>query len=175
MSSPTVNPHTDHTHTAAAGSTVAIGSWPQYADAQRLVDRLSDDGVDVSGVQIVATDLSVVEDVTGRRTTASAALQGAGSGAMFGFLLGALLGSFSLDPLVSLWIVGLYGLVIGAVMGAALGAIAHAALRGRRDFSATSRMQAGRYTVMAPAHVAAALDEAKWPAPRASNGLKSAG
>ena len=58
-----------------------IASFDDYADAQRAVDRLSDEGFPVERVSIVGTGLRYVEDVTGRLTTGRAALMGATQGA----------------------------------------------------------------------------------------------
>ena len=47
----------------------------------------------------------------------------------------------------------LSGLLIGLVFGALFGAMGYAATRGRRDFTSTSKIVAGRYDVMCnPAH-----------------------
>ena len=47
----------------------------------------------------------------------------------------------------------LTGLVIGLAFGALFGWIGYAATQGRRDFTSTSRIVAGRYDVMCnPAH-----------------------
>jgi len=59
---PVLNPIT------AAWNTVA--RFDDYEDAQRAVDRLSDDGFPVANLDIIGTDLRLVERVTGRLTTA---------------------------------------------------------------------------------------------------------
>lgn len=131
-----------------------VGSYTDYASAQRAVDFLSDRDFPVERLRIIGEDLRTVERVTGRLTTWRAALAGAGSGAVFGAVIGWVLGLFTMTPLVSALILGLYGLLVGAVFGAVLGALGHAALRGRRDFSSVQGMVAGRYDVVAEPEVA---------------------
>ena len=52
----------------------AIASYDSYAEAQKAVDSLSDEGFPVERVSIVAEDLRFVEQVTGRRGYGQAAL-----------------------------------------------------------------------------------------------------
>jgi hypothetical protein len=128
----------------AAWNTVA--RFDDYETAQRAVDRLSDDGFPVESLDIVGSDLRLVERVTGRLTKARAASAGAISGAWIGLLVGILLGLFTSDA----WLgVVLVGLAIGAVWGAVFGFAAHAATRGQRDFSSVRALSATRYDVIA--------------------------
>ena len=132
-----------------------IASYGSYAEAQRAVDHLSDEGFPVERVSIVAEELRFVEQVTGRIGYGQAALQGAGTGAVIGAFFGFFLGLFSLvDPLVSALILVLYGLVFGAIVGAILGLIFHALSGGQRDFSSVGGIEAGRYNVMVDEEVA---------------------
>jgi hypothetical protein len=132
-----------------------IASYGTYTEAQRAVDRLSDEGFPVERVSIVAEDLRFVEQVTGRRKYGQAALEGAGSGAVIGAFFGFFLGLFSLiDPLVSALLVALYGLVFGAIVGAIMGLVFHALSGGQRDFSSVGGIEAGRYDVMVDEEVA---------------------
>ena len=99
-----------------------VATFPDYPEAQAVVDRLSDKGFDVSTVKIVGEGLRSEEFVTGRLTTGRAALAGAGTGAWLGLLLGVLFGIFAPGfgwVATILWAVG-----IGAVWGAIFGAIA---------------------------------------------------
>ncbi len=126
-----------------------VASYDDYADAQRAVDRLSDEGFPVERVAIVGTGLSYVEQVTGRMTTGRAALMGAAQGAALGALFGLVFALiFTIDPDPALLLLVLYGLVSGAIVGAVLGAITHAATGGARDFASVSGMQADRFEVM---------------------------
>ena len=65
-----------------------IAVFNNYADAERAVDYLSDRHFPVERVAIVGHDLSIVEQVTGRLNYGSAALRGAGTGAVTGALIG---------------------------------------------------------------------------------------
>lgn len=132
-------------------ATVAVASYPDYADAQRAVDYLSDNDFPVDRVRIVGSDLRLVEQVHGRLTTGRAALAGAGTGAWFGLLIGILLGAFAVG---AWWRVLLFAVVAGAVWGAVYGALAHAMTRGQRDFISTPTLQADNYTITVDADVA---------------------
>ncbi len=137
---------------AAGGSpTTIVGTYPDYAQAQKAVDTLSDNKFPVERTAIIGTDLRLVENVLGRLTTGRAALAGAASGAWFGLFIGLLFGLFS----DSNWFgVILVCLLIGAAWGAIFGAIAHAATGGRRDFASRSSIQAGQYAVVTDAETA---------------------
>ncbi|HEY2793343.1 MAG TPA: general stress protein [Micromonosporaceae bacterium] len=124
---------------------VRVASYPTYAQAQRAVDYLSDNQFPVGKAAIVGSDLSLVENVIARVTTAKAALSGALGGAWFGLFIGLLFGLFSRR---SWWEVVFTGLVVGAIWGAIFGALAHAATRGVRDFISRSSLAAGSYEVM---------------------------
>lgn len=133
-----------HFPVAPAGSHV-LREFATYDKAQRLVDRLSDDGFPVEHVRIVGTGIHSVEQVTGRLTKGRAALGGAAIGAWFGLLIGLLFSLFTIGPG---WLAVLVGsLVIGAFWGAVFGFVAHWATRGRRDFSSVKDLEATRYTV----------------------------
>ena len=127
----------------------SVSSYTSYEDAQRAVDYLSDNGFPVEHAQIVGSNLSLVEQVTGRVTTGSATLAGAGSGAWFGVFIGLLVGLFTTGPE---WI-GLVagGLLIGAVWGAIFGFVAQYALRGSRDFASNRALVAERHDIMVTA------------------------
>lgn len=128
--------------------TVSVATYAEYADAQRAIDHLSDQGFPVEHTAIVGTGLRLVERVLGRLTVGRAALAGVATGAWFGLFVGLLFGIFS----SSSWLaVVLGGVVIGAVWGAIFGAIAHAATGGRRDFSSRSTLQASEYAIMVTA------------------------
>jgi hypothetical protein len=124
--------------------TVTVATYADYAEAQRAVDHLSDNGFPVEQTAIIGTDLRLVERVLGRMTVGRAALAGAASGAWFGLFIGLLFALFS----ESGWLVVMVaGLLIGALWGAVFGAIAHAMTGGRRDFTSTSYLAAGQYAV----------------------------
>ncbi len=134
---------------------VVVNSYEDYAEAQRAVDYLSDEGFPVERVSIVAEDLRFVEQVTGRRGYGQAALEGAGSGAVIGAFFGLFLGLLSLfNPVVSALFLAFIGLIFGAIVGAIIGLISFALSGGQRDFSSVGGMEAGRYNVMADEEVA---------------------
>ncbi len=134
---------------------VVVASYGSYPEAQEAVDHLSDRMFPVERVAIVAEDLRLVEQITGRRGYGQAAVEAALSGAVIGILFGFILGLFNLiDPLVSALVLAFWGLIIGAILGAIVGLISHALAGGQRDFSSIGGMQAGRYNVMADEEVA---------------------
>jgi hypothetical protein len=122
-----------------------LASFADYHDAQRLIDRMSDDGFPVESVRIVGEGVRTVEQVTGRMTRGRAALAGAASGAWFGVLIGLLFGLFTAGA-AWIWLL-LISLFIGAFWGAVFGFVAHWSTRGQRDFSSVMTLQAQRYEV----------------------------
>lgn len=128
----------------ARPESVVIATYPNYLEAQKLVDRLSDKGFPVQHVRIIGRGLHSVEQVITRMTTAKAALMGAASGAWFGLLVGLLL---SLFTITDWWKPVLLALLLGVVWGAILGAAGQAATRGQRDFASAQRLEADDYEV----------------------------
>lgn len=122
-----------------------LASYTDYLDAQRLVDRMSDDGFPVEHVRIVGDGIQTVEQVTGRMTRARAALMGAGTGAWVGLFVGLLFGLFAVGP--GWLLVLVISLVIGAFWGGVFGFAAHWSTRGQRDFSSVTALRAARYDV----------------------------
>ena len=130
---------------SAAWNTVA--RFDDYEAAQRAVDRLSDDGFPVEKLDIVGSDLRLIERVTGRLTTMRAAGVGALSGLWAGLLIGMLLALFTSGHA---WLgVVLAGAGFGLLWGAVFGAVAHAATRGQRDFSSVRGLSASHYDLIA--------------------------
>lgn len=122
-----------------------LASFADYVDAQRLVDRMSDDGFPVESVRIVGDGVRTVEQVTGRMTRGRAAASGAAGGAWFGVLVGLIFGLFT-SGAGWVWLL-LISLLIGAFWGAVFGFVAHWSTRGQRDFSSVMTLQAQRYEV----------------------------
>ena len=132
---------------AASMAWNAVASYTSYESAQTAVDRLSDDGFPVEHLDIVGSDLRLVERVTGRLTKGRAATAGMASGAWFGLMIGLVIGLFTTG---ANWLgVVLGGIVIGAIWGGVFGYAGHAATRGRRDFSSTKTLVAMKYDVIA--------------------------
>jgi uncharacterized membrane protein len=123
-----------------------VVSYDDYVAAQHAVDRLSDDGFPVEHLDIIGSDLRLVERVTGRLTKNRAAAAGAASGAWFGLLIGLLLAMFTTGSFLGLLVIG--G-VIGAAWGAMFGFLGHAATRGARDFASARTLVATRYDIVA--------------------------
>ncbi|HEX5984885.1 MAG TPA: general stress protein [Nocardioides sp.] len=123
----------------------SLGVYDEYADAQKAVDYLSDNGFPVENCMIVGTDLKQVERVTGRLTTGRVALGGLLSGVWLGLFVGLVFSLFGPGSAVSI-------IASTAVFGALFGVIwalaGYAATRGRRDFSSVSQIVATRYEVL---------------------------
>jgi hypothetical protein len=124
----------------------SLGTYDDYADAQRAVDFLSDEGFPVQNVLIVGTDLKQVERVTGRLTTPRVLTAGAASGAWLGLLVGLLLGIFVKGG--AYFATVLTGVMLGILFGAVWALIGYLATRGQRDFSSISKVIPGRYEVL---------------------------
>ncbi|MBW1603712.1 hypothetical protein JJV70_16680 [Streptomyces sp. JJ66] len=124
-----------------------VASFEAYEEAQAAVDQLSDAKFPVEHLDIIGSDLRLVEHVTGRLTQGSAAAAGAASGAWFGLFIGLLVGLFTTGPAWLGLILG--GVLIGAVWGAIFGFVSHAVTGGRRDFSSQRSLVAARYDVVA--------------------------
>jgi hypothetical protein len=130
---------------SAAWNTVA--RFDDYPSAQRAVDQLSDDGFPVDKLDIVGSDVRLVERVTGRLTTGRAAGAGALSGLWAGLLLGILLGLFTSGH--SFLAAAATGAALGTLWGAVFGYVTHARTRGQRDFSSQRQLVATRYDLIA--------------------------
>jgi len=124
----------------------SLGIYDDYADPQRAVDYLSDEGFPVQNVLIVGTDLKQVERVTGRLTTPRVLIAGAASGAWLGLLVGLLLGIFAKGG--AYFATVLTGIMLGVLFGAVWALIGYLATRGQRDFSSISKVIPGRYEVL---------------------------
>jgi hypothetical protein len=140
------------TVTPSAATRRSIATFRNYADAERAVDTLAEQGFPVERVAIVGHDLELVEQITGRMDYPKAALRGAASGALTGALIGWIFGLLAwITPLIGWLLLALYGLCFGAIVGALLGLLIHALQRGRRDFASA--------TFMRPQHYELAVDE----------------
>ena len=130
---------------AGQSQKTTVATYDDYAQAERAVDFLSDQGFPVEHVAIVGTGLRTVEQVAGRLTTGRAALAGAVQGSMIGLLFGLLFSLFFDGP--DFLGVILYGIVVGAIFGSVLAAVGQAMQGGRRDFASIRSMQAATYEV----------------------------
>lgn len=123
-----------------------IGSYDTYEGAQRAVEHLADNDFAVQDVTIVGVDLMLVERVIGKLTWGRVLGTGAASGAWFGLFVGLLLGLFEPEGLSLAPI--LVGLGAGILFGLVFAALGYASTKGRRDFSSSSQLVAGRYDVL---------------------------
>lgn len=130
-----------------------VAGFSTYAEAQRAVDRLSDQKFPVEHAMIVGVGLRLVEQVLGRLTYLRAAGMGAATGAWLGLLIGLFFAIFTPGPFPFILVV--WGLVWGAVAGAIFGLISHAFTGGKRDFLSSSAIVADRYEVLVAAPQAA--------------------
>jgi hypothetical protein len=132
-----------------------VASFGTYREAERAVDRLSDEKFPVERVRIVGHGLRFEEEVTGRFTYRDAVLRGALSGALVGLLIGWLFAVFNwFDPVVAWgWLI-FDALWFGLLLGAALGLLMHSLTGGRRDFSSVPAMKADRYELVVDEEVA---------------------
>jgi hypothetical protein len=132
-----------------AGGIRTLADVSTYAQAELLVDRLSDAGFPVERVRIVGIDLYGVEKIAGRMTTGRAALAGAATGAWVGLMISLL---FSVFTTGAGWLVLLLGgLIIGSLWGAAFGIFAHWTIGGARNLASIRNLQAVRYAVQVEA------------------------
>jgi uncharacterized membrane protein len=132
-----------------------IATYPNYADAERAVDYLSDNRFPVDRVAIVGQGLHYVEQVTGRMNYAKAALRGAATGAITGGLVGWLFGLFNwFDPITSAFWLAIDGIWFGGILGALLGLLFHAFTGGRHDYASIGALKAERYELHVDGEVA---------------------
>ena len=127
---------------------IVVRTCDSYDEAQRAVDYLADRDFPVQTLQIIGSDLRMVETVTGRMTYGKAAGAGLLTGAWFGLLIGMIVGMFGNGDGEPSWLgMVVWGLAWGGAFGIVYGLIAHSATRGRRDFTSRSRIEAGHYEV----------------------------
>ncbi|XKH56690.1 hypothetical protein LG293_00575 [Citricoccus nitrophenolicus] len=105
-----------------------LGSFPTYAEARKVVDRLAEQEFDVRTVSVVGTDLRTVERIRNRLTYPSVALRSAIQGAFFGAMIGILM--TLIDPSGSGFQI-LYTVGLGVAIWVLFGVIGHALRKGR--------------------------------------------
>lgn len=125
----------------------SIARYDSYADAQRAVDFLSDEKFSVAKVQIVGTDLRMVEQVIGRLDWNRAAIRGIASGAWMGLFVGFLLGLFS-NSGRSQGALILWGLAYGALFGLIFGLVSYGLTGGKRDFVSRSQTVPTQFDIL---------------------------
>ena len=124
----------------------SLGTYDDYADAQKAVDYLSDQEFPVQNCMIVGTDLKRIERVIGRLAYGKAALAGALTGIWFGIFIGLLLGIFAQE---GSWFSTVFSAAgIGLLFGMVWGIIGYSMAGGRRDFTSVTQVVATRYEVL---------------------------
>lgn len=126
---------------------LSLGVYDGYAQAQKVVDFLSDNQFEVQQVAIVGTELKTVERVTGRLTRSKVAAAGAISGLWMGLFVGIAFSIFGSGNQLGFLI---STPIFGAVFGLVWSQIGFAAVtrNGTRDFSSVSQVVATKYEVL---------------------------
>jgi hypothetical protein len=128
---------------------LVVATYTRYRDAQRAVDYLADRDFPVERTAIVAEGLRMVEQVTGRLTVGRVALSGAATGGVTGAVFGFVLGLLNWTaPFVSVVVLALYGLALGAIVGSLMAMLLYSMSGGQRDFASATGFQAERYKLM---------------------------
>ncbi|WP_129664422.1 general stress protein [Phytoactinopolyspora endophytica] len=129
----------------AAWNTVA--TYSTYDEAQDAVNRLNAEGFPIENLDIVGSDLRLVERVTGPANKLRAVGNGALNGGALGGFLGLVMGLFSAG---FTWLgMMVMGAVIGATWGAGFGFASHAFAGSRKTFASTRGLVATHYDLVA--------------------------
>ena len=135
-------------------SRVVIGTYPDYLQAQRAVDYLSDQKFPVERTAIIGENLRIVEQITGRLNWTRALSLGMSQGAVTGVFIGLIFSVIGIGRDRGLLVLLLDGLLLGIIIGAVWGLLSYALSGGRRDFTSVGGMRAEHYSVMADSEVA---------------------
>lgn len=122
----------------------SLGTYQTSAEAQTVVDRLSDAEFPVQKIRIVGTDLRQVERVTGRLTWTRVLLGGLVQGLMLGLFIGLLFAIFSVAPFAQI----LVALGIGALFGIVMAAISYGMTGGQKDYSSVTAIVPMKYEIL---------------------------
>lgn len=124
-----------------------VAGYDNYEQAQATVDRLAGQGFPVEHLDIVGSDVRIVERVAGKMTRGRAALAGASQGVWMGLFVGLLFSLFGTGGAAAATI--LTTMLVGAAVGAGLAFATQSALKGKRGFASTRTFIAGRYDIVA--------------------------
>jgi uncharacterized membrane protein len=145
-----------NTGTATGQQSYVVGVYDSFQDAEQAIEKLRDEGIPLEDVSIVGQGLQSETKVNGFITTGDVAKQGAGTGALFGSLLGLLSGAAFLfvpgfGPLVVLGplVSTLAGAGEGAIAGGVIGAIFGKFISKQRIPKLEQQVKAGKYLVVA--------------------------
>ena len=123
-----------------------LKGFPTYPEAQALVAKLINEGVQASALSIVGSDVTLVERVIGRMGHGRAALSSAMSGSWLGLVAGLVFVVVSPDDFVTPI---LAGLLIGAGAGMVVGMILFTLSSGpKRNFRSVQQVIAKQYDVV---------------------------
>lgn len=142
--------------TATGQHTYVVGVYDSFQDAEQAIEKLRDEGIPLEDVSIIGQGLQSETKVNGFVTTGDVAKEGAGTGALFGSLLGLLTGAAFLfvpgfGPLVVLGplAAALAGAGEGAIAGGVIGAIFGNFISKQRIPKLEQQVKAGKYVVVA--------------------------
>lgn len=122
-----------------------VASYRTYEEAAAAVDTLIAADFPAVSVDIVGSDLHMVESVLGKLTPARVAASGAGRGLTWGLLM-ALMTMLMFQELPP--IIPMMAIVFGVLGGIVITIIFWAASRNTRSFSARAQLVAGRYAIL---------------------------
>lgn len=124
-----------------------LSSVDTYAEAQSIVNRLTQAGYAVANIAIVGRDLVTVERITGRLTYAKVALRGALNGAWFGIFIGFMFAVTSEDA-TTVFLPAT--LAIGAGIGMLVNLVIYSLRRRRQDYQSVQQVVASQYDIIVP-------------------------
>ena len=125
---------------------VVLATYDTYDGAQNAVDYLTDEGFSVQHLRIVGADLRLIETITGRLSWLRSIAGSAAGGGWLGVLIALVIGLLS-PTSADWWRILLTGVAYGALFGGIWGIVSYGVTAGRRDFTSTRSIVAGRYEV----------------------------
>lgn len=126
-------------------SSVTVGKFTKYQDAQGAVDLLAERGFPVQNLAIVGTDLRQVEHVVGTLSYARVAASGALQGLFYGVFLGFLLMLFGHEHPMAAF---LTSVPLGVAFWMILSIVGFSRRGGHRSFTAVGQLVAGSYDLV---------------------------
>ncbi|WP_269927915.1 general stress protein [Kocuria massiliensis] len=126
-------------------SSVTVGKFSKYQDAQGAVDLLAERGFPVQNLAIVGTDLRQVEHVVGTLSYARVAASGALQGLFYGVFLGFLLMLFGHENPMAAF---LTSVPLGVAFWMILSIVSFSRRGGHRSFTAVGQLVAGSYDLV---------------------------
>ncbi len=124
---------------------LSLGTYDDYAKAQKAVDLLSDNKFPVENIVIVGTDLKQTERVLGRLSYGRVAVRGLVSGAWFGLFIGVLFTFFGAGNAAAEIV---STVITGALVFLVFELVRYASTGGQRDFASVTQVVATKYEVL---------------------------